>query len=490
MKIKHLLPKILSVFMVMVLTLCIVPTFALSGRGDIVRAGSDLSSVNCRVFKMPKNAVRQRLDNNSVISARADNLSASAGKFKYNGYSHLNSVQKHIYDEMVAAANNLNSDPFLVIENTKDIGSIGDIELVFMTVMADRPEIFWLSGYLSIGYDEYTDGSYDFYMVVSYTISDKNELDTKIATLNQKIKTITDAVKGMTDYDKELYFHDYLCKNITFKTDDGECFTSYGALINGSSVCEGYAESMQLLLNACDINCVTVRGTNSDGEGHMWNLVELPTGWHELDVTWDDYYGKTRYNYFNINSSVMEQDHTRSITYTEDNIPDDFGEHLEFNFCSPRAEHEAGNGGGLYGNASCPGSNCEGLKLSFYLDSTGELFSETSLTKSETSYQHKRLPAGKYTVKVSKTGYVERSYDVSLENSDLSLNVQLKRKGDVTGDGKANKSDLVFLKDHVNRIETLSGYDEQVMDLNGDKRVNKSDVGLLKDHINRIELLW
>ncbi|MBQ0083172.1 MAG: dockerin type I repeat-containing protein, partial [Clostridiales bacterium] len=73
---------------------------------------------------------------------------------------------------------------------------------------------------------------------------------------------------------------------------------------------------------------------------------------------------------------------------------------------------------------------------------------------------------------------------------DITQDATIQLKGDLDGNGKANKSDMAFLISYLSKTYTFTDYEISVMDLNGDNRVKKSDLELLKDHIKKIEPLW
>lgn len=117
--------------------------------------------------------------------------------------------------------------------------------------------------------------------------------------VENKIKEIVAGFTG-SDFDKIKAAHDYLCFNVEYKesTDGYVSHTAYGALINGQSVCEGYAKAYKLMLNAMDIPCDMVVNTT-----HGWNEVFYENEWYMVDVTNDD--TRSSYCYFMLGSDVM-----------------------------------------------------------------------------------------------------------------------------------------------------------------------------------------
>ncbi|HEY9062021.1 MAG TPA: leucine-rich repeat protein [Pseudobacteroides sp.] len=141
----------------------------------------------------------------------------------------------------------------------------------------------------------------------------------------------------MTEYEKELILHDYLVtrvkydkQNLINDTLPDETHTAYGALINGIAVCDGYARSFQILMNAVGIECSMIVGdfdslngtlspsriTRSNGEKwkHAWNIVKINNNYYQVDVTADDPVSNDdteilSHQYFNISDKQMGTDH-------------------------------------------------------------------------------------------------------------------------------------------------------------------------------------
>ncbi|WP_084127325.1 DUF2510 domain-containing protein [Demequina sp. NBRC 110054] len=66
---------------------------------------------------------------------------------------------------------------------------------------------------------------------------------------------------------------------------------AYGILVEGSAVCNGYAQAFQLLADAVGLDSVIVTGTADGGVTtglHAWNLVQIDDEWLVVDTTWDD----------------------------------------------------------------------------------------------------------------------------------------------------------------------------------------------------------
>ena len=66
---------------------------------------------------------------------------------------------------------------------------------------------------------------------------------------------------------------------------------AFGALVEGTAVCTGYAKAFHLLAEASGLTSVVVTGEAMSGVttgDHAWNLVLVGDQWLVVDTTWDD----------------------------------------------------------------------------------------------------------------------------------------------------------------------------------------------------------
>lgn len=124
----------------------------------------------------------------------------------------------------------------------------------------------------------------------------KNEVDRIINTYN---------LNSLSPIQKLVTIYKYMCENINYDYDNYSAntipdisYTSRGALIKKTAVCEGYSEAFMLLCNSVGIKCEIVSGRDEEnGEGHTWNVVELDGLWYFIDVTWDSNFDNWKYGY-------------------------------------------------------------------------------------------------------------------------------------------------------------------------------------------------
>ena len=190
--------------------------------------------------------------------------------------------------------------------------------LVWYSVLVDNPQVFTVINDTGIGEIKYfSDGTVRSFRV--WYSADKKDVPGMKKAYEQAVAEALKVIDPyMTDYQKELALHDWLCNHIQYDYSFGnKSACSYSGLVNGSAVCEGYAEAFTELLHRAGIDAATVYGfvtpeyeyTNNN---HAWNIVRIDGNWYYVDVTWDDI-SPIRYDYFNITTAQMALDHINGI---------------------------------------------------------------------------------------------------------------------------------------------------------------------------------
>ncbi len=145
-------------------------------------------------------------------------------------------------------------------------------------------------GYKTEGGSIYSaDSSGDCYFSVTYaplyftTAEQEKEL-------TQKVNAILDslALVGKSNYQKLSAIYTYLCNHISYLQGSSSDiqYTAYGALINGSAVCQGYAVALYRL---CLESGIDTRIITCSNMRHAWNIVQMDGSYYAVDVTWDSY---------------------------------------------------------------------------------------------------------------------------------------------------------------------------------------------------------
>lgn len=108
-------------------------------------------------------------------------------------------------------------------------------------------------------------------------------------------------VNSMDSYSKIKTIYNWICQNVSYdyahvgNTEYLKQFSAYGALIEGTAVCQGYAVLLYRLLLESGVDVRVIPGTGNSTL-HAWNIVELNGVYYNVDSTWDA--GKDSYGYF------------------------------------------------------------------------------------------------------------------------------------------------------------------------------------------------
>lgn len=241
-------------------------------------------------------------------------------------YNQLTSNQKKIYEQLWASGpvQSIELDMTGIVitgtgtsstsKNNAQNAAMNDIMMAITALNEDNPLFFWVSGFgISYGGSKKYSGSSYIFTITALTVNinldtdhftDFNDVKAKQTAIIEKLETIK--VNGISRHEKLKSIHDYLDNNIVYDSTVAESniFDSYGALINGVCVCEGYAEAFKLLCDREGLPCITVIGTGNGG-AHKWNMVQMEDNeWYLLDATWDDQSSNIYYSYFLIGSGT------------------------------------------------------------------------------------------------------------------------------------------------------------------------------------------
>ncbi len=219
----------------------------------------------------------------------------------YPYYAMLNDKQKNLYKVMYANIMQM-SDSFGVEKGL----FVDDIKMVMNALYNDSPELFWIEN--RYGY-KYTKNNEVVSMTMYYYFDKSNIEEAKVNFKREADKIIEGASQFDSDYEKEMYVNDYLIERVLYDDNAKMDQSAYSALVNGKSVCAGYARAFQYVMQ--EMGIVTYYVTGAAMGDHAWNIVKLGDGYYNIDVTWNDT-TKSNYAYFNISDEVFESSHTRS----------------------------------------------------------------------------------------------------------------------------------------------------------------------------------
>lgn len=117
------------------------------------------------------------------------------------------------------------------------------------------------------------------------------------AITDYKAHQVAEQYINLCEYEKARMAHDWLIRNVRFEFTEN-CYSTYGALMDGKAVCQGYALAYREILLHLEIPCNVIIGTAGD-RLHAWNLITVNGIGYFVDVVWDDKDdGKIYYEWF------------------------------------------------------------------------------------------------------------------------------------------------------------------------------------------------
>lgn len=204
-------------------------------------------------------------------------------------------------------------------ENKQKSVSISSLRLSTETVaewyyemMYTDAEWFYVDSAFSYSTSRFFSSSYVNTLQISYSYSASDiprmqkELDAVIENIESNVQP------SWSDAEKVLYLHDYLAEHceydLSYKNND-----AYTALVEGKTVCQGYALAMCILCRRLDIPCYAI---TSDELNHMWNVVCVDGEWYHCDPTYDDgapdMLGHGNHNYVLQSDAFMQSDYNHA----------------------------------------------------------------------------------------------------------------------------------------------------------------------------------
>ncbi|MFJ8266909.1 transglutaminase domain-containing protein [Peribacillus asahii] len=256
------------------------------------------------------------LFNDSSVQAEVKSIEAKEVNYLTNVENSMQlfsagaSAEDEAYENIYNALKNI--DDTTTFPATKI--SYKEVGTILNKVLADHPEIFYFKHEGSLFY---SDGKIELkYKYPKATVQEMVEsLNTKVdAIISQNIQA------EYTDFQKVKAIHDYIVLNTAYdyenykkKTVPESSYTSYGLIIKGVAVCDGYAKAMKLILDKVGVETHYVTG-KGNGELHAWNLVKIDNEYYYIDATWDDpvpdKVGYVRYEYFLVPTAYLKKDHS------------------------------------------------------------------------------------------------------------------------------------------------------------------------------------
>lgn len=156
---------------------------------------------------------------------------------------------------------------------------------------------YQLGGYtFSYGSKSSSEG-YQYSIIITPVYYSSFEQEQETNKKVQEILHLLSLPETAGDYEKTQAVHDYLVEHVNYdlvhKKNEYHTVksTAYGALVNHSATCQGYAAAAYRLLMELGVNCRVITGEGESANGseyHAWNIVGIDGVYYNMDVTWDD----------------------------------------------------------------------------------------------------------------------------------------------------------------------------------------------------------
>ncbi len=238
-------------------------------------------------------------------------------------YDTLDEFEQIWYDDILKILGSLSTEVALSEEPIKNGLDVENLDKIFQCVLIDHPEVFYVIGY---EYTRYTLGGNLVGIDFSGTYDcDYDQATVKKDMIESNMSGILGNAGGLTtDFEKMLYVYNWIIMNTDYVQGATDNQNIYSVLVNGASVCQGYAKSFQYLMYRMGIECTLVQGFSNSGLSHAWNMVKADGSYYYIDVTWgdpdacvvldgnDDYseiLPEVDYNYFCVTSEDICKNH-------------------------------------------------------------------------------------------------------------------------------------------------------------------------------------
>ena len=239
----------------------------------------------------------ENLTENAPVGNTGSELDFDAEFYPY--YAMLESDMRRLYGQIYANAVDMVQSFAPVTEV-----NVNQLKTVFEAVYNDHPELFWLE----TGYScKYLRNGNCVEITLKFNAAAENLEEAK-REFEDRAGRILSAAQG-SSLEKERFVHDSLMQSVEYVMDAPMNQSAYSALVQGRSVCAGYARAFQYLMQQMGIPCYYCTGYA--GEDHAWNIVKLDSNYYIVDVTWH-YTDTPTYDYFNKSDREFGTSHVRT----------------------------------------------------------------------------------------------------------------------------------------------------------------------------------
>lgn len=232
-------------------------------------------------------------------------------------YQQLSDEEKQVYDQILDCILK-HKEKIPVSTKNADV-----LQRAYDGMLADYGGLFWISGYQ---YNTYTGMEQiigiEFLPNYIYSAEETAELQAQVDAVVEE--WLSGIGKNDSDYAKSKYVFEKLIDEVEYDAASENNQNILSVFLGKRTVCQGYANATQYLLEQLGIRSMIVLG-EANGEAHAWNLVVLDGEYYMTDTTW----GNSRYllrdntiqkqidyHYLNATTEDLAQTHTIRMNFT------------------------------------------------------------------------------------------------------------------------------------------------------------------------------
>lgn len=245
---------------------------------------------------------------------------------KFPFYALLIDSKKVVYEEALTCIENGN-DNFIPSSELSESA----VRTILNYIHYDQPQLFWFDIHkCNFVIDSETE-KVSKIMIGYNNLADNLEYNKKL--VEDVTEEILSEATNLSDLEAERFFHDYICKNITYQSGAYDQ-NIYSAFVENKTVCAGYTRALQYLMMKRGVPCYYCVGTLYDVEEqdwlyHAWNIIKLNGNYYNCDLTWDDFYNEAdkypsyiSYEHFNTSDAqyIVDGENTLGRLRTGDGI--------------------------------------------------------------------------------------------------------------------------------------------------------------------------
>lgn len=239
------------------------------------------------------------------LASASDNEQSSNFDYSLYYYNQLNSFEKTIYDNLIKSQEKfLNKEEVIFSIATYDTKSNANLQEYIYRVMKSRVAYIYDNPEVDIWFDSYKCSLYAEEGIIYLKCSLKTEnnkeiffsstnLKESISEFEEKCFEIANNLSG-SEEEKLKQLHDYLTKNAVYDKTLSlpNTRTAYGNIMEGHSVCSGFAFAYKYIANLAGLKVLYVVGNLYDKQKneyilHAWNVAYVDGKHFLIDTTLD-----------------------------------------------------------------------------------------------------------------------------------------------------------------------------------------------------------